>query len=103
MQFVRSRDARRRRPRWRKSSGPKRSLGWIPFNAAARVIKFAGAGFLHHATHAVACRYERIIVGNVNASRLARLAKSGLDAGWSMFGGFLPLGPLIAPHQNTTR
>lgn len=40
-QFTRSRDAHKRRPRWRKSSGSKRSLGWIPFNAP-RAIRMDG-------------------------------------------------------------
>jgi len=30
-QFALSRDKARRRPRWRVSRGPKRSLGWVPF------------------------------------------------------------------------
>jgi putative transposase len=198
LQFVRSRDAFKRRPRWRRSSGSKRSLGWVPFNAA-RAIKLdgqaaifqkrryrlwlhrpiqgkllcgsfaedargrwylnlqcqtesnlpAGAGevgidlglqtlatlsdgtkvdrqrvtqryeeklalaqragrkararaihaeitnvrkdFLHRASNAIASKYARIVVGNVNASALARspMAKSVYDAGWSMFRTFL--------------
>ena len=39
--FARSRDAKKSRPRWRKSLGAKRSLGWIPFNAA-RAIRMDG-------------------------------------------------------------
>ena len=39
--FSRSRDAKKRRPRWRKSLGPKRSLGWVPFNAS-RAIRMDG-------------------------------------------------------------
>jgi len=198
LQFVRSRDAFKRRPRWRRSSGSKRSLGWVPFNAA-RAIKLdgqaaifqkrryrlwlhrpiegkilcgsfaedargrwylnlqceaesnlpVGAGevgidlglrtlatlsdgtkvdrqrvtqryeeklaiaqragrkararaihakitnvrkdFLHRASNAIASKYARIVVGNVNASGLARspMAKSVYDAGWSMFCTFL--------------
>jgi IS605 OrfB family transposase len=41
-QFVSSRDAHGRRPRWRS----KRSLGWVPF-AAARAIKFSGEAVIH--------------------------------------------------------
>lgn len=40
-QFAISRDKARRRPRWRVSSGPKRSLGWVPFQCA-RPLKIAG-------------------------------------------------------------
>ena len=46
LQFARSRDAFRRRPRWRKSSGSKRSLGWVPFNAP-RAIKLAGNAIIY--------------------------------------------------------
>jgi putative transposase len=46
LQFARSRDAFHRRPRWRKSSGSKRSLGWVPFNAP-RAIRFAGAAVIY--------------------------------------------------------
>jgi len=45
IQFARSRDQFRRRPRWGKSSGSKRALGWIPFNAP-RAIKFDGTGVI---------------------------------------------------------
>ena len=41
LQFSRSRDKSKQRPRWRKSSGAKRSLGWVPFNAP-RAIKLDG-------------------------------------------------------------
>ena len=40
-QFVRSRDAIHKRPRWRVSAGRRRSLGWVPFNAA-RAIRLDG-------------------------------------------------------------
>lgn len=39
--WCKSRDKARRRPRWRVSRGPKRSLGWIPFQCA-RPIKVSG-------------------------------------------------------------
>jgi putative transposase len=194
LQFARSRDAAKRRPRWRASSGRKRALGWVPFNAP-RAIKIDGQGVvfqkrryrlwlhrpvegkvlcgsfaedargrwylnlqcevesdrpcgagevgidlglntlatlsdgtridrqrvtaryeerlavaqragrkarakaihakivnvrrdaLHKASAAIAAKYERIVVGNVNAAALAktRLAKSVLDASWSAF------------------
>ena len=47
--------------------------------------------FLHRASNAIASKYARIVVGNVNASALARspMAKSVYDAGWSMFRTFL--------------
>lgn len=44
MQFAKSRDKIKHRPRWRKSSESKRSLGWIPFQAG-RAIK-VGPGFV---------------------------------------------------------
>ena len=47
LQFARSRDHFKRRPRWRKSVGKKRSLGWIPFNAA-RAIRMNGAAIIFH-------------------------------------------------------
>lgn len=34
LQFAKSRDKARKRPRWRSSSGAKRSLGWVPFNSS---------------------------------------------------------------------
>jgi len=40
-QFVISRNTARRRPRWRVSTGSKRSLGWIPFQCA-RPLKIDG-------------------------------------------------------------
>jgi putative transposase len=40
-QFAVGRDAARRRPRWRVSRGPKRSLGWVPFQGG-RPLKIAG-------------------------------------------------------------
>jgi hypothetical protein len=42
LQFARSRNQFKRRPRWRKSAGKKRSLGWVPFNAP-RAVQLAGA------------------------------------------------------------
>jgi len=39
-QFAISRDKAKRRPRWRISRGPKRSLGWVPFQCA-RPLKVA--------------------------------------------------------------
>ena len=36
--WVKARDKARRRPRWRASRGPKRALGWVPFQCA-RPIK----------------------------------------------------------------
>lgn len=39
--WCRSRDKARRRPRWRASKGPKRSLGWVPFQCA-RPLKVEG-------------------------------------------------------------
>ncbi|MDO9713127.1 RNA-guided endonuclease InsQ/TnpB family protein [Paracraurococcus lichenis] len=39
--WVKARDTTRRRPRWRASRGPKRALGWVPFQCA-RPLKVAG-------------------------------------------------------------
>lgn len=39
--FVASRDAAKRRPRWRSA---KRSLGWVPFSHAAEVLRVKGDG-----------------------------------------------------------
>ncbi len=41
LHFARSRDHLKRRPRWRVSLGRRRSLGWVPFNAA-RAIRLDG-------------------------------------------------------------
>jgi putative transposase len=40
-QFAISRDKAKRRPRWRASRGPKRSLGWVPFQCD-RPLKING-------------------------------------------------------------
>lgn len=40
-QFAASRDKAKRRPKWRASRGPKRALGWVPFQCA-RPLKIAG-------------------------------------------------------------
>jgi IS605 OrfB family transposase len=45
-QFAKSRDQHKRKPKWRKSFGSRRSLGWIPFQAA-RAIK-VGNGFVKY-------------------------------------------------------
>src|SRR5271170_7233347 len=37
--FSESRDKNKRAPRFRKSFGPKRNLGWIPFRSSDRQIK----------------------------------------------------------------
>ncbi len=39
--WCRSRSVKKRRPRWRISEGPKRSLGWVPFQSG-RAIKING-------------------------------------------------------------
>lgn len=41
--WAKSRDAARRRPKWRASRGAKKALGWVPFQAA-RAIKPDGDG-----------------------------------------------------------
>lgn len=46
-EWAKSRDKARRRPRWRTSRGSRRSLGWVPFQAARAIkIKDNGAIFL---------------------------------------------------------
>jgi hypothetical protein len=47
--------------------------------------------FLHKFSRRLVNQYRRITVGNVSASKLARtrMAKSVLDAGWSMLRGYL--------------
>jgi putative transposase len=48
-QFAIGRDKAKRRPRWRASRGPKRALGWVPFQCA-RPLKIDGdtVTFLGH-------------------------------------------------------
>lgn len=43
-QWCVSRDKARRRPKWRVSKGAKRSLGWVPFQAASRSIRVTADG-----------------------------------------------------------
>lgn len=43
-QWLVSRDKHKRRPKWRVSRGSRRSLGWVPFQAAKRSIKVMDAG-----------------------------------------------------------
>lgn len=54
-------------------------------------IANARKDYLHKITAELAARYALIAVGNVNSKRLARtrMARSVLDAGWSMFRSFL--------------
>ena len=50
-------------------------------------IGHARHDFLHKLSHRLVREFDYLVVGNVNASRLARtsMAKSVLDAGWSSF------------------
>lgn len=41
--FVVGRDAHKKRPRWRKSFGSRRSLGWIPFQSG-RIVRIEPSG-----------------------------------------------------------
>jgi putative transposase len=45
-QFVKSRDTHKKCPRFRKSSGSKRSLGWIPFQEQSRQITAGSVTYL---------------------------------------------------------
>ncbi|MGE8129026.1 RNA-guided endonuclease InsQ/TnpB family protein [Methylobacterium sp. NPDC080182] len=42
--WLESRDRHKRRPKWRVSFGGRRSLGWVPFQAASRNIRVTRAG-----------------------------------------------------------
>lgn len=44
VQWCVSRDKHKKRPRWRISNGHRRSLGWVPFQAANRSIKVTDEG-----------------------------------------------------------
>ena len=48
--FAIARDNRKRAPRFRSSSGPRRALGWVPFRATDRtlrgnIVKYLGKGY----------------------------------------------------------
>ena len=45
-QFVKSRDLHKKCPRFRSSSGPKRSLGWVPFQDQSRQISSNSVTYL---------------------------------------------------------
>ena len=45
-QFVKSRDQHEKCPRFRSSSGPKRSLGWVPFQEQSRQITSGSVTYL---------------------------------------------------------
>jgi putative transposase len=47
-QFVKSRDQHRRCPRFRRSGGPRRSLGWVPFQRQSRQIDCSSVTYLGH-------------------------------------------------------
>jgi putative transposase len=47
-QFVKSRDQHRACPKFRKSSGSKRSLGWVPFQTQSRKITATSVTYLQH-------------------------------------------------------
>ena len=47
-QFTRSRDQHKKCPKYRKSGGPKRSLGWIPFQKQSRQINAGSVTYLGH-------------------------------------------------------
>jgi putative transposase len=47
-QFVKSRDLHRKCPRFRKSGGAKRSLGWVPFSVQSRQIDASSVTYLGH-------------------------------------------------------
>ena len=47
-QFSRSRDQHKKCPKFRKSSGSKRSLGWVPFQSQSRQITPSSVTYLGH-------------------------------------------------------
>lgn len=47
-QFVKSRDAKRRCPRFRRSTGSGRSLSWLPFQEQSRQISESSVTYLGH-------------------------------------------------------
>ena len=47
-QFVKSRDTHKKYPKFRKSGGPKRSLGWVPFQMQSRQIDVGSVTYLGH-------------------------------------------------------
>jgi IS605 OrfB family transposase len=47
-QFVKSRDQHRKCPKFRKSGGAKRSLGWVPFQTQSRKITSTSVTYLKH-------------------------------------------------------
>ena len=47
-QFVKSRDQHRKCPAFRKSGGPKHSLGWVPFQTQSRKITSTSVTYLKH-------------------------------------------------------
>lgn len=47
-QFVASRDAQRRCPSFRASTGPRRSLGWVPIREQSRQITTSSVTYLGH-------------------------------------------------------
>src|SRR4051812_46718092 len=47
-QFATSRDQHKKCPRFRKSGGPKKSLGWVPFQPQSRSV---GANFVRYLGH----------------------------------------------------
>ena len=50
-QFIKSRDQHKKCPRFRKSGGSKRSLGWVPFQTQARQITSNSVTYLKHTMH----------------------------------------------------
>jgi IS605 OrfB family transposase len=47
-QFVKSRDLHKKCPRFRRSGGPKRSLGWVPFQKQSRQVTPSSVTYLGH-------------------------------------------------------
>ncbi len=73
-----------RQPEWVRHRFPiKGGISW----AIHAKIKECRKDFIHKATAKIARENALIAIGNVNSSKLAktRMAKSVLDAGWSMF------------------
>lgn len=49
--FVKSRDSRRHCPKFRRSGGPRRSLGWVPFQRQSRQVTADSVTYLRNTYH----------------------------------------------------
>ncbi len=104
-QWIISRDKHKKRPRWRVSHGKRRSLGWIPFQDASRVLKVTDEGVRFNKTVFKIWKHREIpedmrsgsfsedasgnwflnIVCRVPADRVAGQGEVGIDLGLKDF------------------